>query len=53
MGLIFNRRKTIAPDTYVNVSKGGVSVSKRVGRVTVNSRGRVSIRICKGLRFTL
>lgn len=37
--------------THVNVSKRGASVSKRVGRLTLNSRGGGSIRILPGLSF--
>lgn len=51
MGLVFNRRKRMGKGTSLNVSKSGASVSKRAGRVTVNSRGRGSVRIAKGIRF--
>lgn len=47
MGLFFNRRKRIGRNT-LNVSKGGASLSRRAGRVTVNSRGRVSVRLGRG-----
>jgi len=51
MGLIFRRTKRIG-DTDVNVSKGGVSASRRVGRrLRVNSRGGGSFRITRGLRW--
>lgn len=55
MGLIFRRRKSLGKGTILNVSNRGASVSKRAGRVTVNSRGRVSVRILPGLswRFKL
>jgi hypothetical protein len=50
MGLFF--RKTVRRGgTRVNLSKTGASVSERVGPVTVNSRGRGSIRILPGLSF--
>lgn len=53
MGLIVRKRVPIhADDEWVNLSKSGASVSKRVGRrVTVNSRGRVYVRLAKGLSF--
>jgi hypothetical protein len=35
----------------LNLSGSGASVSKRKGRVTVNSRGGGSIRIARGLSF--
>jgi hypothetical protein len=52
MGLIFRRRVKLDDDTAVNVSNSGASVSRRFGRrVTVNSRGRVSVRLLPGLSF--
>lgn len=53
MGLVFNRRKKIGKGTTLNVSKKGASVSKKVGRVTVNSRGKASVRLGKGISFKL
>jgi len=51
MGFTFRRRVRTGRTTAVNLSKGGASVSKRVGRVTVNTRGQGRIRIAKGLSF--
>jgi hypothetical protein len=53
MGLIWNRRKRIGKSTTMNLSKSGVSVSKKSGPLAVNSRGKASIRLGKGLRFKL
>jgi len=55
MGLVFYRRKRIGKSTFLNFSKRGVSASKRVGPLSVSSRGRGSIRLGKGLswRFKL
>lgn len=55
MGLNFRRRISLGRATKLNISKTGASVSERAGRVTVNSRGRVSVRILPGLswRFKL
>lgn len=53
MGFIFSRRKRVARATTANVSKTGVSASRKAGPVTVNSRGRVTIKLGKGLRFKL
>ena len=47
----FQRRKRLGRTTSLNLSNSGASVSKKVGRVTVNSRGRGSVRIAKGLSF--
>jgi hypothetical protein len=49
MGLVFGKRIRLGGNETVNLSKGAASVAKRVGRVTVNSRGRGSIRILPGL----
>jgi hypothetical protein len=48
MGLIFRKRIRIGANETVNLSKDAASVSKRVGQVMVNSRGRGSIRIPPG-----
>lgn len=53
MGIFFQRRKRIAKNTDVNLSKSGASVSKRVGPVSVNSRGKASVRLGKGFRIKL
>lgn len=51
MGLIWRKRVKLDDDTALNLSNSGASVSKKVGRITVSSRGRVSIRILPGLSF--
>lgn len=51
MGFIFRKSIRAGRGTRVNVSKTGVSASKRVGRVTVSSRGRVSVRLFPGLTW--
>jgi Protein of unknown function (DUF4236) len=51
MSLQYRRSKTIAPGTRLNVSKSGLSVSKRVGPLTLNSRGRGSLRIAPGMSY--
>jgi hypothetical protein len=48
MGLMFRRRRRIGRNTWLNFSRRGVSASTRLGRLTVNSRGRGSFRIGKG-----
>jgi hypothetical protein len=53
MGLVFRKRIQVGENQTVDVSKRGASVAKRVGRVTVNSRGRGSIRILPGLSFRI
>lgn len=51
VGLSYRRRKRVGQNTWLNVSTHGASVSRRVGRVTFNSRGGGRIRIAKGLSF--
>jgi hypothetical protein len=51
MGLSYRRRVSLGKGTWLNISGSGVSVSKRVGRVTVNSRGRFFVRLLKGLSY--
>ncbi|MDR0593711.1 MAG: DUF4236 domain-containing protein [Bifidobacteriaceae bacterium] len=53
MAFRFRKTKSLGKGTLLNLSKGGASVSKRVGPLTVNSRGRASIRIAPGLSFGL
>lgn len=51
MGLSYRRRVRLGKNSWLNVSKSGMSVSRKVGGVTVNSRGRTSVRLGKGLTY--
>jgi hypothetical protein len=51
MGFIFSRRKSLGKGRTVNVSKSGVSASKKAGPVSINSRGTGRVRIAKGVSF--
>ena len=51
MGLIFRKRVRTSRTSWLNMSKSGVSESARAGRVTVNSRGRVTVRLGNGLSW--
>jgi hypothetical protein len=57
MGFLFNRRVPLKRRgllrAWLNLSTRGVSGSARAGRFTVNSRGRVTVRLGKSLRFRL
>ncbi|MEO7017238.1 MAG: DUF4236 domain-containing protein [Leifsonia sp.] len=53
MGFLYRKRVSLGRTAHVNISKSGASVSQRVGRVTLNSRGRVSVRILPGLSFRI
>ena len=51
MGFIFRRRIRTSPHLTTNVSLHGVSETARVGRLSVNSLGRATIRLGRGLSF--
>lgn len=53
MGFTFRRRKRLGKGLSLNVGKRGASVSKRKGRVTVNSRRGVRVRLGKGISYKL
>lgn len=39
MGFSYRKRIKIGNGTFLNISKSGVSVSQKVGKTTINSRG--------------
>jgi TM2 domain-containing membrane protein YozV len=45
------RSYKIAPGVRLNVSKSGFSTSTKLGPVTLNSRGRATVRVAKGLSY--
>ena len=51
LGFRYQRRLSLGRNGRLNVGKRGASVSRRVGRVTLNSRGGGSIRVLPGLSF--
>ncbi|MGO4857669.1 DUF4236 domain-containing protein [Arthrobacter sp. 2MCAF14] len=51
MGFIFRKRVRLGKRSSLNLSKSGGSVSERIGAVTVNSRGRITVRLLPGLTF--
>jgi hypothetical protein len=55
MGFVFNRLQRIGRKANLNLTKSSASVSKKLGPISVSSRGRGSIRLAKGLsvRFKL
>jgi hypothetical protein len=51
MGIVFRRKVKLDDSTSATISNG-MSISRRIGKcVTVNSRGRVSIRLLPELSF--
>lgn len=53
MALQYQKRKALTKNTTANVSKSGVSLSRRAGPVTVNTRGRSSVRLAPGFSYRL
>ena len=52
MGIIFRKRIKIGEGTNLNLSKRGVSISSKVGkRITINSRGGISINLGNGFTY--
>lgn len=49
MPFYFRKSVRLGRSAGLNVSKRGLSLSKRVGPATVNSRGRLSFRLGNGL----
>ena len=51
MGISYRKRIKIGDDTYLNISKSGISVSKKVGKATINSRGTTTINLGNGITY--
>ena len=53
VGLSFRKTIKLGKKTRLNVSRSGITASRKAGPVTVNSRGRVTIRLGKGFTWRL
>ena len=51
MSLSIGWRKALGKRVRLNVGKRGPSASVKLGPVTVSTRGRVSVRLAKGLTW--
>lgn len=51
MGFSYRKRIRTGKRSWLNISKSGISGSGRLGPFTVNSRGRTSLRLGKGLSY--
>lgn len=49
MGISYRRRIRLGRGRTLNISNRGASVSQRIGRVSISSRGGITIRILPGL----
>ncbi|UVF61154.1 hypothetical protein SEA_AOKA_31 [Arthrobacter phage Aoka] len=53
MGLTFRKALKLGRRTRANLSRTGASASRRVGPVTVSTRGRITLRLGKGWSWRL
>lgn len=53
MEISYHKRVKIGKGTFLNISKSGVSVSKKLGKVTVNSKGNVTVNLGNGLTYRI
>ena len=51
MGLQFNKKINITKNSWINVSKSGISYSIKIGPVTLNSKGRKSVNLGNGVKY--
>lgn len=51
MGISYRKRIKIGDGTFVNISKSGISISQKVGKTTVNSRGTMTVNLGNGLTY--
>lgn len=53
MGFSFRKTLKLGKNSNLNVSKSGISATQKVGPISINSRGKVTIRLGKGLTWRL
>ena len=51
MGISYRKRIKIGDGTFLNISKSGVSVSQKVGKTTINSRGTTTVNLGNGIVY--
>ena len=52
MGISYHRRVKIGDDTYLNLSKSGTSISKKVGNSTINlTKGTITTNLGNGMVY--
>ena len=51
MGLNFRKTIQLTKHLKANISKRGVSFTGKLGPLSLNSKGRGSVRLCKGLSY--
>ncbi|PZE23868.1 DUF4236 domain-containing protein [Curtobacterium sp. MCBD17_028] len=53
MGILFRSRRKVGSNLWLNLAKSGASLTARAGRASVNSRGRVTVRLAKGITWRI
>ena len=51
MGISYRKRIKVGDGTFLNISKSGVSVSQKVGKTTINSRGTRTVNLGNGITY--
>lgn len=51
MGINYYKRIKIGDGTFLNISKSGISVSQKIGRITINSRGTTTVNLENGITY--
>lgn len=52
-GLVIRRSKRVGRNGRVHLSKSGLSYSHKIGPLTLNTRGRGSVRLGRGISWRL
>lgn len=53
MGFKIRKRVKIAPGVHLNVGKKGISTSVKVGKVTCNSKGKITTNLGNGISYEM
>ncbi len=51
MGISYRKRIKVGDGTFLNISKSGVSISQKVGKTTINSRGTITVNLGNGITY--
>ena len=51
MEISYRKRIKVGDGTFLNISKSGVSISQKVGKTTINSRGTTTVNLGNGITY--
>ena len=51
MGISYRKRINLGNGTILNISKSGVSISQKIGKITINSRGTTTVNLGNGITY--